>query len=139
MGYTMVDIFNQAESDDYSVKINGNGYKSVILYGIKAVRDDCSGEVTILDIKNKMLYYSKLSDDDADVFLENGWRLGVYYMTLNKYRSKLDLIERKINESIKSKKPKKTIDQLKSERLRVIDRYSEVSNKINKTKSNGKD
>lgn len=130
MKYNLIDIFNQAESDSYSVKIKGKGYKSVILYGVKIIKDDKTDEVVIIDIKNKLFYYSNVSDEDVDVFLSSGWKNGVYNLTSKKYVKKLDLIEKGIQESIKNKSPKKSIDYLKSERVRIMNKYTEINNKI---------
>ena len=134
MKYNLTDIFNQAENDDYAVKIDGNGYKSVILYSVKIIKDDKSGEVVIIDTVNKLYYYQSISKDDENVFLNHGWRQGVYHLTLDKYREKLNLIEKSIKESISSKQPKKVIDHLKSERQRILDKYTEINNKIKSNK-----
>ena len=130
MKYNLTDIFNQAEEDDYAIKINGNGYKSVILYSVKIIKDDKSGDVVIIDTVNKLYYYQSISKDDENVFLNNGWRQGVYSLTLSKYKKKLDLIEKSIQEAISNKQPKKAVDHLKSERQRILDKYTEINNKI---------
>ena len=61
MNYTLEEIFNQAKQDGYSVKIDGEGYSSVILYGIKIVKDEKSSDITILNTGNNLYYYSNVN------------------------------------------------------------------------------
>lgn len=130
MKYNLKEIFRQAEEDNYSVKINGNGYKSVILYSVKIIKDDKSGDVAIIDTRNKLYYYQMISKEDESFFLNNGWRMGVYNLTIKKYKDKLDLIEKKIKELINERQPKKVIDQMKNERELILNKYTEINNKI---------
>ena len=90
MKYNLNEIFSQAIDDNYSVRIDGNGYKSVVLYSVKIIKDNKTDE----------------------------------------YVKKLDLIEKGIQESIKNKSPKKAIDYLRSERDRVMNKYTKINNKI---------
>tara|TARA_R110000772_G_C13212870_1_gene431128 strand:+ start:644 stop:1039 length:396 start_codon:yes stop_codon:yes gene_type:complete len=130
MKYNLNEIFSQAIDDNYSVRIDGNGYKSVVLYSVKIIKDNKTDEVIIIDTVNKLYYYQMISKEDEEVFLTSGWKNGVYNLTSKKYVKKLDLIEKGIQESIKNKSPKKAIDYLKSERDRVINKYTKINNKI---------
>lgn len=130
MKYNLREIFSQAEDDNYSVKIDGNGYKSVILYSVKIIKDDKTNEVAIIDTKNKLYYYQMVCKEDEEVFLRNGWRAGVYNLTIKKYKDKLHLIEKKIQELINERQPKKVINQLKIEREIILNKYTEINNKI---------
>ena len=130
MKYNLREIFSQAEDDNYSVKIDGNGYKSVILYSVKIIKDNKTDEVVIIDTSNKLYYYQMISKEDEDIFLRKGWRAGVYNLTIKKYKDKLYLIEKKIQELINERQPKKVINQLKIEREIILNKYTEINNKI---------
>ena len=130
MKYNLREIFSQAEDDNYSVKIDGNGYKSVILYSVKIIKDNKTDEVVIIDTSNKLYYYQMISKEDEDIFLRKGWRIGVYNLTIKKYKDKLYLIEKKIQELINERQPKKVINQLKIEREIILNKYTEINNKI---------
>ncbi len=130
MKYNLNEIFSQAIDDNYSVRIDGNGYKSVVLYSVKIIKDNKTDEVMIIDTVNKLYYYQMISKEDEEVFLTSGWKNGVYNLTSKKYVKKLDLIENGIQESIKNKSPKKAIDYLRSERDRVMNKYTKINNKI---------
>jgi len=130
MKYNLIEIFSQAENDNYSVKIDGNGYKSIVLYGVKIIKDNKTDEVVIIDTRNKLYYYQMVCKEDEEVFLRNGWRIGVYNLTTKKYKDKLDLIEKKIQELINERQPKKIINQLKIEREIILNKYTEINNKI---------
>ena len=99
MKYNLNEIFSQAIDDNYSVRIDGNGYKSVVLYSVKIIKDNKTDEVIIIDTVNKLYYYQMISKEDEEVFLTSGWKNGVYNLTserdrvINKYT--------KINNKIK--------------------------------------
>jgi hypothetical protein len=132
MENTLEDIFTQATSDSYSVKMNGVGYSSVILYGIKIIKDTTTKEIEILNTINNLYYYHKMTEDEVNIFLNNGWRNGVYELSLKKYILKLELIESRVRDEISGKNSKKNLKVLHRQREETIGRYNEIKNKLNK-------
>ena len=132
MENTLEDIFTQATSDSYSVKMNGVGYSSVILYGIKIIKDTTTKEIEILNTINNLYYYHKMTEDEVNIFLNNGWRNGVYELSLKKYILKLELIESRVRDEISGNNSKKNLKVLHRQREETIGRYNEIKNKLNK-------
>ena len=98
--YSMDDIMHQALTDEFSVVLDGDGYEARLLYGCKISRDNETKEVTIQNTTRAGDWYTPVSDDDLYIFLQKGWRIGVYELSLSNYRfKKLD----KVEESIKRK------------------------------------
>ena len=77
MRYNLIDIFEQAEQDDYAIKVDGKGYKSRLVYGIKISKDDETDEVVIENTLASGNYYKLITPEEQEVFLDNGWRYGV--------------------------------------------------------------
>ena len=73
-----------------------------------------------------------LDDTEQKEFSENGWRNGVYVISLSNYRLKLDKIEKKIKEEVNGKKPNiRYINNLKQEREEVLLKFSNINQKLN--------
>jgi len=47
--YSLEDIWNQATSDDYAVNLDGDGYESRLVYGVKIIRDNETESIQILN------------------------------------------------------------------------------------------
>jgi len=139
MRYSLEDIFQQSVSDPYASPLNGRGYKSMNVYGIKSVKDNETGEVEIFNTTRSGNYYVEISESDYEVFLTNGWRYGVYELSLSNYRIKLDWIEHKIKKEVnkQGRVNDRQVQSLKQERQSVLEKYSEITIKLNKLKSNG--
>jgi hypothetical protein len=139
MRYSLEDIFQQSVIDPYASPLNGRGYKSMNVYGIKSVKDNETGDVEIFNTTRSGNYYVEISESDYEVFLTHGWRYGVYELSLSNYRSKLDWIEHKIKKEVnkQGRVNDRQVQSLKQERQSVLEKYSEITNKLNKLKSNG--
>ena len=111
--------------------LDGDGYKSRLVYGVKIVRDDETTEVVILNTMRGGNYYSKINPQELEVFHKKGWRNGVYVVALSNYRTKLDSIQERIRNEVNGKNSKKTIQSYKSYRERILNRYNEIKEKLN--------
>jgi len=138
MSTRLQEIFEEANQDTYALSINAYGYKSRMVYGIKIVRDNDTGDIQFLNTMMGGDYYIKLSEDQINVFIQNGWRYGVYVLSLSNYRIKLDIIEKRMQKYISEKKSEKQVKQLKSSRERVLAKYSEINFKLNQLNYGGK-
>lgn len=134
MKYSLEDIWVQAVEDAYATTLDGSGYQSRMVYGLKIVKDDETNEIQLINATRGGDYYREVNAEELKVFLEKGWRYGVYVLSLSNYRLKLDLIEQKIHKEMNSRKSKKQIDILKGSRKRVMNKYSEINYKLNQLK-----
>ena len=134
MKYSLEDIWVQALEDTYAISLDGKGYQSRMVYGLKIVKDDETNKIELINATRGGDYYREINAEELEVFLEKGWRYGVYVLSLSNYRLKLDLIEQKINKEMNSRKSKKQIEILKGSRKRVMNKYSEINYKLNQLK-----
>lgn len=132
--YSLEDIYKQAEKDRVAISLNGKGYESIMVYGIKIIRDNTTGQVQILNTMIGGDYYCNITEKDYETFLKKGWRYGVYVLSLSNYRTKLDLIERKIQKELTGRKSKKQLGILKTKREQVLSKYSQLNYKLNQVK-----
>jgi hypothetical protein len=129
---TLEEIFNEAVEHKATAIINGDGYEARLLYGIRISRDNKTQEIVIEDSTSSGDYYRELNDEDYQLFLDNSWKYGVYVLSLNNLRRKLDLIEIKIGDEISSRNNEKYIKQQIQSRDNVLNRYATINNKLTK-------
>lgn len=129
--YCHQDVMQQAMADEYAVDIGGNGYQARILYGCKISMDDETQEVTIQNTSRGGEWYKPVSYEEEEVFLNKGWRIGVYELSLSNYRIKLDRIEQSIKSEVNGRKNPKQIQSLKNSRENILNRYSKIKSKLN--------
>ena len=134
MKYSLEDIWVQALEDTYAISLDGKGYQSRMVSGLKIVKDDETNKIELINATRGGDYYREINAEELEVFLEKGWRYGVYVLSLSNYRLKLDLIEQKIHKEMNSRKSKKQIEILKGSRKRVMNKYSEINYKLNQLK-----
>ena len=129
--YTINEVFEQALNDGYAATLNGDGYESRSIYGIKIIRDIETREITLLNTMKGGDYYMPITKDEVNIFLEKGWRIGVYVVTLSNYRIKLEQVEKKIRDEVNGKSSDKVIQELKDKRTSLLNSYTELNNKLN--------
>lgn len=134
MGYDLQDIWRQALDDDFATDINGQGYESRLVYGVKIIRDNVSKEVQILKAMTGSEYYPKLSKDEVEVFLDKGWRYGIYSLSLASYRTKLENIKEAIKSEVNGRNRIKRLYLYKESRDGILKKYNNINNKLNQLK-----
>jgi hypothetical protein len=132
---TIDQVYEEAINDVYAMSLKGAGYESRILYGCKITKNLETGEVQILNTHKGGDYYEPMTQEQMKIFLDEGWRCGLYVVSLMNYRSKLDKIEESIQKQMNGHMNPKAIQSLKTSRERVMQRYSEMNQKYNQIKS----
>lgn len=135
--YKLEDIMQQALDDKYAMALDNENCSSRMVYGCKISRDNKSGDIQILNTARGGDWYLPLSNEELTHFLEKGWRMGVYELSLSNYRTKLDKIESLIKKEMNGRRNPKQIQSLKTSREKVMISYSKIKYKLNQT-SNGK-
>ena len=128
--YCLDDVMEQAITDEFSVSVDGDGYQARILYGCKIMQDNETKEIKILNTALGGEWYKTVDFDLLEVFLQKGWRFGVYELSLSNYRIKLDKVERLIKKEMNGRKNPKQIQSLKMSRQNILERYSKIKSNI---------
>tara|TARA_R100000700_G_C3051125_1_gene70426 strand:+ start:93 stop:491 length:399 start_codon:yes stop_codon:yes gene_type:complete len=127
--YKLKEIFRQADTDEVSINIDGVGYDARIRQGIKITKE--GDDVQIFNT-TKGVFYEEITHQQYQTFLEYGWVIGVYRLSLINYKRKLGLIENKIRNEVNSRKNDKHIKALKKTRIRILKDYRRITKQINK-------
>lgn len=134
MRYSLDDIYNQASQDNLRVNLDGKGYTSFMVLGVKIIKDNETGKIQILNTMVGGDYYSNLSEKELNIFYNNGWRYGVFVLSLSNLRTKLNVIEKKIQNELTARKSIKQLRLLKNKRQEILSKYSELNYKLNQLK-----
>jgi hypothetical protein len=125
------DIFEQALKDYNTANLDGNDYESRLSYGIKIVRYEEDNSVVIYNTARGGDYYEELNEEEYNIFIEEGWQIGVKKMALKKYTNKLELIENKIKEEINGRNNTRYLDFLRESRTNTLNKYYNITQKLN--------
>lgn len=128
---SLEDIFKEALNDSYSANLDTPYVEARLVFGIKIVRDKESGLIEILNTTRGGDYYKEITQKEYQEFYVNGWRYGVYDVSLSNYRRKLDMIDYNVNEAILNLASKKEIEGFHIRRKNIMNRYAKISNKLN--------
>jgi hypothetical protein len=128
---SLEDIFKEALNDSYSAILDTPYVEARLVFGVKIVRDKESGLIEILNTTRGGDYYKEITQKEYQEFYVNGWRYGVYDVSLSNYRRKLDMIDYNVNEAILNLASKKEIEGFHIRRKNIMNRYAKISNKLN--------
>ena len=131
--YSIKDIWSQAYNDSYAIPLNGKGYESRVVYGVKIVRDISTGHIEILNTMRGE-YYHKLSAYELDIFYQHGWRYGIYSLNLTNYIRMLDSIKESIKADVNGLNRLRKVNVLKTNRDLMLNKYNSINKKLNKLK-----
>ncbi len=134
MGNLLVDIYQQARADNYSINLDDAHCTSSISYGFKIVKAIESEEIVIFNMTLGGDHYQVIDSHEHDVFLKKGWKLGCYTLYLRNCLRKLKELERKIADAIADKTKLKFLKVLKEERKRILHNYNKIKIKLNDNK-----
>ena len=139
MMYTAQEVMEQALADSQSIRVDGDGYEATISSGFKASRDNLSGQIVFKCTSRGGEWYSKLRENEIEILLENGWRIGVDVLSLSNIRTKLDRVEELIKREMNERRNPKHIQHLKKMRDNLIVKYNFFKSKLNRNEiKNGK-
>ena len=127
--YKLNDIFNQANTDEVSINIDGSGYDARLRQGIKITKEENSHHIFNTTIG---VFYQEISEEQYQMFYEYGWVIGVHKLALINYKRKLKVVENKMRNEVNTRKNDKHIKTLKKARLSLLESYRRTSHKLNK-------
>ena len=87
------EIFEESLTDSGSVNLSGKGYEARMRLGIKISRDMESGDIMLYDHTSGGNYYVEMREEDQVIMESEGWLRGVFIITLDKYKGKLERIK----------------------------------------------
>lgn len=125
------DVFEQASKDFNSTEVNGDSYKGYLSYGIKIVSDGRTKHIYIYNTAINGDFYDEVTAEQYELFLNKGWKCGVYTISLSNYRRKLDVIQSKMRDIVNNSRSEKQMQKLREQRDMIMDRYNQLAVKLN--------
>ena len=125
------NIFEEAMNYCNTANLDGIDYKARLSYGIKIVKYDDDDSIVIYNTAKGGDYYQELTEEQYEMFFKEGWKIGVLKMALERYTSKLSLIEQRIKEEINGRKNANYLEFLKETRTNTLNKYYNVTQKLN--------
>ncbi len=129
--YRLSEVYDQAEQDRLAISMDSREYASQLGHGVKIIKDKRTGHVQILNTMRGGNYYLKVEGEQLNIFLKKGWKYGCFVLSLSNYRTKLDLIERKIHKELTGRNSQKQLTTMKQKREEILKKYSEIKSKLN--------
>jgi hypothetical protein len=120
----------QALEDPKSIKnILPQGI-SVIGRGVKIQQFD--DVIQILNMGKGGDYFKECNPDEYAFFYESGWRKGCAKVSMSNCLHKLSIIENRIKTELNTRKNDKHIQNLKSRREALLNKYTNLKTELNK-------
>ena len=129
-------IFQQALSDRKAIETKTKKKHTVIANGVKIQK--FKDRIEILNMGKGGDYFQECSSQEYEFFYEEGWTIGCIKVRINNCLHKLQIIEDNIRTEVNTRKNDKHIQNLKSRRENILNKYTINVNKLNQIKSNGK-
>jgi hypothetical protein len=119
-------VFEEAMVDGYAANASSTTYEARLVYGIKIVRDNKSGDVSILNTLRNGDHYEDITVEYREVFATRPWRKAVREVVLNDCKVKLDEVELRIKEEVNGRNNDRHLLRLKASRQRILARYTKI-------------
>lgn len=123
-------IYQEASEDFSTSNLSADNYNAYMFMGVKITKDE-EGVVKIYDPTKKGEYYREFEKTDYEIFKLNGWKKGVYIITLRKYKERLESIKDRITWELNNTKSNKKLKLFKLSREQITKKYYIISQKLN--------
>jgi len=127
-------LFEEALNDRKAIETKTKKMHSVIANGIKIQK--FSDRIEILNTGKGGDYFQECTLEEYDFFYDEGWEVGCYKVKINNCLHKLKIIEENIKTEVNTRKNDKHIQNLKTRREKILQKYTINKNKLNQIKSN---
>lgn len=109
--------------------------KGISIIGAGVKMQKFKEHIEIFNMNKGGDYFKPLDDDELDLFLESGWKVGSINLAISNCKHKLELIEKKIQNEVNTRKNDKHIQNLKNRRESILLKYTDHKLKLNQVKS----
>jgi len=122
--YNPIDLWYDADMCHRGVKMNHDDCESIIYMGIKIEKKD--NDVRLLNTKKGGNFYKEVTDEQYDMFFENGFLLGVYNVVKANTERSLQIVAETINEELTGTRNEKKYEYLKTKRMNLMNKLTDI-------------
>jgi|TARA_B110000503_G_C7119974_1_gene402041 hypothetical protein len=129
MSFTMEQLWEQAKADHSSVYVTDLSSEAYVLHGIKFQRT----EDTYVLLKGYLSdYYPEVPINYYDTLKDNGYRVGLCMLAMDRCEAQLDKAEQQMREEVNQKIVNdKRVKYLKAMRVTAMEKYSKFRQELN--------
>lgn len=125
-------VYEEALKDESGLFLESSTHESIFLYSCKISKDNKTGSILLENVGKGGDYYKEIDGEELDIFLEHGWRRGVYNVSMKNYKDKLATIEQRIKDILNQHKPEdRVVKNLKNLRSSIMNKYITIRTKLN--------
>ena len=122
--YNPIDLWYDADMSNRGVKMQHDGCDSIIYMGIKIERK--GNDVRLINTKKGGNFYKEITDEQYDMFFKNGFLLGVYNVVKVNTERSLNVVTETINEELTGTRNEKKYEYLKTKRMNLMNKLTDI-------------
>lgn len=122
--YNPIDLWYDADMSNRGVRMQHNDCDSIIYMGIKIEKKD--NDVRLINTKKGGNFYKEVTDEQYDVFFENGFLIGVYSVVKANTERSLQIVAETINEELTGTRNEKKYEYLKTKRVNLMNKLTDI-------------
>ena len=120
--HSLEDLYSQAILDRSTYRSTTKNKDTFIKYGVMLRK--FPNKIELVNCHKGGDYFSPFTEDEVQMFKDNGWKMGVLLFLIKTYKRKLNMIEVRIQQEINGRKNDKYIKGLKVKREGILNKYS---------------
>jgi hypothetical protein len=128
--YSIEEIYQEAVTDRSTIKTYSDNKETLIKLGVMIRK--FPNKIELINCHKGGDYFSSIEDHEMKIFNQHGWKKGVLLFSMQTYKRKLSMIEVRIQQEMNSRKNDKFIKGLKVQREKILNKYSNRQQQLNK-------
>ena len=128
--YSIEEIYQEAVNDRSTIKTYSDNKETLIKLGVMIRK--FPNKIELINCHKGGDYFSSIEDHEMKIFNQHGWKKGVLLFSMQTYKRKLSMIEVRIQQEMNSRKNDKFIKGLKVQREKILNKYSNIQQQLNK-------
>ncbi len=122
--YNPIDLWYDADMSNRGVRMQHDDCDSIIYMGIKIEKKD--NDVRLINTKKGGNFYKEVTDEQYDMFFENGFLIGVYNVVKANTERSLNIVTETINEELTGTRNEKKYEYLKTKRMNLMNKLTDI-------------
>jgi len=122
--YNPIDLWYDADMSNRGVKMHHDDCESIIYMGIKIEKN--GNDVRLINTKKGGNFYKEVTDEQYDMFFENGFLIGVYNVVKANTERSLNIVTETINEELTGTRNEKKYEYLKTKRMNLMNKLTDI-------------
>ena len=128
--YSIEEIYQEAVTDRSTIKTYSDNKETLIKLGVMIRK--FPNKIELINCHKGGDYFSSIEDHEMKILNLHGWKKGVLLFSMQTYKRKLSMIEVRIQQEMNSRKNDKFIKGLKVQREKILNKYSNRQQQLNK-------